>query len=84
MYSYGNFDLFKTLEYVNSEYLTDFQKIDSTHSRVPNQTRWTEPRKSHIYSRFDSMGAAMEKQNQIGKLIFKSVVAIFVYFLMIF
>lgn len=68
MYSYGNFDLMRTLDYVNSEYLKDYEKIDSTHSRVPNQTRWTKPRRSHIYSRFDNMGAAMEKQNQIGEL----------------
>lgn len=65
VFSYGNFELEKNLNYVN-EYLSGYEKIDSTHSEVPNQTKWTEPRKVHVTSRFDNMGAPKEKQNQIG------------------
>jgi Zn-dependent M16 (insulinase) family peptidase len=65
MYSYGNFDLNKTLDFVN-HYLKDFQKISSDYSIVPNQTRWNEPKRMHIYSRFDNMGAPIERQNQIA------------------
>lgn len=65
MYSYGNFDLNKTLDFVN-DYLKDFQKISSDYSQVPNQSRWKEPKRIHIYSRYDNMGAPIEKQNQIA------------------
>lgn len=65
IFSYGNFDLNKTLNYVN-DYLKDFEKISNTHSTVPNQTKWTEPRKVHVLGRFDTMGAPIEKQNQIA------------------
>lgn len=65
MFSYGNFQLEKNLDYVN-EYLAGYDRIDSKQTEVPNQSRWTAPRKVHITSRFDNMGAPMEKQNQIG------------------
>ena len=65
MFSYGNFHLEKNLNYVN-EYLDSFDRIESKYSEVPNQTRWTQPRKVHVTSRVDSMGAPIEKQNQIG------------------
>lgn len=65
VFSYGNFQLESNLNYVN-DYLTSFEKIDSKHSEVPNQTRWTQPKKIHVTSRFDNMGAPMDKQNQIA------------------
>lgn len=65
IYSYGNFELTRNLNYVN-EYLDGFNRIDSVYSEVPNQKRWTEMKKAHIYSRFDNMGAPIEKQNQIA------------------
>ncbi|XP_063700443.1 presequence protease, mitochondrial [Culicoides brevitarsis] len=66
MFSYGNFQLEKTLDYVNSQYLGHVNPIDASYSVVPNQKRWTEPRSAHITCRFDNMGAPFEKQNQIG------------------
>ncbi|KAG5678430.1 hypothetical protein PVAND_008104 [Polypedilum vanderplanki] len=63
--SYGNFELKKNLTYVN-EYLKDYDKIDSTYSKVPNQTRWSEPKKAKITCRYDNMGAPIQKQNQIA------------------
>ena len=65
MFSYGNFELEKNLNYVN-DYLSGYNKIDSVYSEVPNQTKWSEPRKIHVTSRFDNMGAPKEKQNQIA------------------
>lgn len=65
VFSYGNFQLEKNLNYVN-DYLSDFNRIDSKYSEVPNQTKWKEPKRLHVTSRFDNMGAPMKKQNQIG------------------
>lgn len=65
-YSYGNFSLLPTLKYVNEEYLSKYERIDSTYSKVPSQKRWNEPRIMNINGRFDEMGAPMEKQNQIA------------------
>ncbi|XP_014103604.2 presequence protease, mitochondrial [Bactrocera oleae] len=66
IYTYGNFNLLKTLEYVSSEYLSDCNGIDNSYSRIPSQARWDKPRNVHISSRFDNMGAPFERQNQIA------------------
>ncbi|KAI9576628.1 presequence protease, mitochondrial [Glossina fuscipes] len=66
IYTYGAFDLNKTLEYVHKEYLSKYLHIDNAYSRIPNQPRWENPRNVHISSRFDNMGAPFEKQNQIA------------------
>ncbi|XP_036345434.1 presequence protease, mitochondrial-like [Rhagoletis pomonella] len=66
IYTYGNFDLRRTLDYVNNEYMSKYNAIDNSYSRIPNQPRWDKPRNVHISSRFDNMGAPFEKQNQIG------------------
>lgn len=65
IFSYGNFELSKNLSYVN-DYLKDFDKIDSSYSKVPNQTRWKEPKKAKVTCRFDNMGVPIEKQNHIA------------------
>ncbi|XP_053684729.1 presequence protease, mitochondrial [Sabethes cyaneus] len=66
IFSYGNFNLDKTMEFVHHQYLNDFDKIDSSYSIIPSQKRWQTPKKTHIESRYDNMGAPMEKQNQIA------------------
>lgn len=66
IYSYGNFNVDKTMEYVHQQYLSNFQKIDSSYSTIPPQKRWNKPTKTHIRSRFDNMGAPLERQNQIA------------------
>lgn len=66
MFSYGNFNLDKTLEYVNTMYLSHYDRLDPQYSVIPPQTRWEKPETAHITSRYDNMGAAMEKQNQIA------------------
>jgi presequence protease len=65
VFSYGNFQLEKNLNYVN-DYISGYDRIDSKHSEVPSQTKWMKPRREHVTSRFDNMGAPKEKQNQIG------------------
>ncbi|VEN58844.1 unnamed protein product [Callosobruchus maculatus] len=64
-YSYGNFPLLPSLEYINNEYLSKYAYSPMTHTQVPNQKRWTEPRKEHIACRYDAMGDAIAKQNTI-------------------
>ncbi|TMW45620.1 hypothetical protein DOY81_009302 [Sarcophaga bullata] len=66
IYTYGSFDLLKTLNYVNEQYLSKYEHIDNSYSRIPNQPRWDKPRNVHISSRFDNMGAPFERQNQIA------------------
>lgn len=66
MFSYGDFHLENTLDFVNRQYLQHVDPIDPSYSIVPNQVRWSEARNEHITCRFDNMGAAIEKQNQIG------------------
>lgn len=66
IFSYGNFNLDKTMEYVHEQYLNDFERIDSSYSIIPSQKRWGAPKKSHIQSRYDNMGAPLERQNQIA------------------
>lgn len=65
-YSYGTFDLEKSLAYVNEQYLAHYDRIDVSYSKIPNQQRWTQPRNVHISSRYDTMGAPFDKQNQIA------------------
>ncbi|KAH8373025.1 hypothetical protein KR009_010525, partial [Drosophila setifemur] len=66
IYSYGSFDLTKTLALVDKEYLSDQSRIDNSYSRIPQQKRWAQPRNVHISSRLDNMGASFERQNQIA------------------
>lgn len=63
IYSYGNFPLLPSLEYIDKEYLSKYEKIDVTHTVVPQQTRWKEPKKIHVDCRFENMGPPIEKQN---------------------
>ncbi|XP_022218351.1 presequence protease, mitochondrial [Drosophila obscura] len=66
IYSYGSFDLTKTLELIDKEYLSLRTRIDNSYSRIPLQPRWSQPRHVHISSRLDNMGAAFDRQNQIA------------------
>ncbi|XP_068144472.1 presequence protease, mitochondrial [Drosophila tropicalis] len=65
IFCYGSFDLEKTLQLVDKEYLSQADRIDNSYSRIPSQPRWSQPRNVHISSRLDTMGAAFERQNQI-------------------
>ncbi|KAG4067081.1 hypothetical protein HA402_000072 [Bradysia odoriphaga] len=65
-YSYGNFPLLPTLKYLNDEYLSKYEPIETTFSEVTSQKRWTEPQSQTIQGRFDEMGAPIDKQNKIA------------------
>ncbi|XP_058120527.1 presequence protease, mitochondrial [Anopheles ziemanni] len=66
IFSYGCFDLDKTMAFVDGQYLSDYDRIDSRYSVIPPQKRWTGAKKDHVRSRYDNMGAPIEKQNQIA------------------
>ncbi|XP_002015389.2 presequence protease, mitochondrial [Drosophila persimilis] len=66
VYSYGSFDLTKTLSLIDKEYLSLHTRVDNSYSRIPLQPRWSQPRHVHISSRLDNMGAAFDRQNQIA------------------
>ncbi|XP_050296149.1 presequence protease, mitochondrial isoform X2 [Anthonomus grandis grandis] len=65
-FSYGNFPLMPSLEYINEEYFTKYAYSQPTNTVVPKQKRWLEPKREHITSRFDPMGESFEKQNTIA------------------
>lgn len=65
-YSYGNFPLLPSLKYLNDEYLSKFEPIETSYSEVTSQSRWSEPTSKNIEGRFDDMGAPIEKQNKIA------------------
>ncbi|KAH8261545.1 hypothetical protein KR044_010912, partial [Drosophila immigrans] len=62
----GCFDLEKTLEFVDKEYLSHYDRIDTSFSRTPSEDRWSEPRKACIQSRLNSMGPSIDHQNQVA------------------
>ncbi|CAC5412633.1 PITRM1 [Mytilus coruscus] len=64
-YTYGNFPLEKHLEYINSNYLQKFDKIDID-TKVPNEPRWTEMRRKHITCQPDPMAPDQEKQTTMS------------------
>lgn len=66
IYSYGNFDVQNTLQYVNNEYLSQFSPIERDFSKVPPQKRWIEPKTASITCRFDNIGGPIEKQCQLA------------------
>lgn len=65
-FSYGNFPLIPTLEYLNNEYLSKYALSLTSHTKVPKQKRWQEPKKKQILCRFDKMAEPFEKQNTMS------------------
>lgn len=66
VFSYGSNKLEESLKYLNDNYMKDYMKIDTNYSRIPAQPRWNQPKSESVTCRFDSMGAPIEKQNQIA------------------
>ncbi|KAF5301620.1 hypothetical protein FQA39_LY10667 [Lamprigera yunnana] len=62
-YSYGNFSILPSLEYLNNEYLSKYNYQDPSHTIVPSQIRWTKPKKDLLMGRFENMREPFEKQN---------------------
>lgn len=46
IFSYGNFDVLKSLEYINEKYLKSYEPLDASFSKVTNQKRWTQPKET--------------------------------------
>ncbi|KAJ8924111.1 hypothetical protein NQ315_006893 [Exocentrus adspersus] len=65
-FSYGNFPLLPSLEYLNNEYLSKYTVSLTSHTQVPKQKRWAEPKTEQISCRFDRMGEPFEKQNTMS------------------
>lgn len=66
VFSYGNFDVLKSLQYMNDEYLSSYEPLDSSFSKVEPQNRWNEPKETEVTCRFDSIGAPIERQCQMA------------------
>ncbi|XP_044747595.1 presequence protease, mitochondrial isoform X1 [Coccinella septempunctata] len=64
-YSYGNFPLLPSLEYINNEYLSKYTYLSPENTKVPPQKRWMDSKEEHIYGRFENMGDVIEKQNSV-------------------
>ncbi|KZC11558.1 PREDICTED: presequence protease, mitochondrial [Dufourea novaeangliae] len=65
-YSYGNFPLKDHIKFINDRYLFLVDKIDTSMSVVPSETRWNKPRKEHILCRPDPMVANSNRQGTIA------------------
>lgn len=66
VYSYGNFDPINSMKFLNDEYLSGYEPLDSTFTKVSAQPRWTEPKEMQVTCRFDTIGAPIERQCQIA------------------
>ncbi|KAH8355036.1 hypothetical protein KR093_004210 [Drosophila rubida] len=66
IFCYGCFDLEETLMFVDREYLSHYDQIDTSFSRVPSEDRWSQPRSVCIQGTPDSMGPSLDRQNQIA------------------
>lgn len=66
IFSYGNFPLLPTLEYLHTSYLQHFKYKPPAFSFVPNQPRWNKPYRESIVCRFDPFGGPFEKQNVLS------------------
>lgn len=66
LYSYGNFPLLSSLEYINNEYLSKYAYSSTSNTEVPEQKRWKEPKKQHITCRFNEVSDPFEKQNTVS------------------
>lgn len=66
MFSYGNFDVQKSMKFLNDEYLSAYEPLDTTFSSVSPQQRWPEPKVSEVTCRFDTIGAPIERQCQMA------------------
>lgn len=84
-YSYGNFPLIPSLEYLNKEYLSQYDYKDTNHTLVTPQSRWSEPKKDKIVGRFENMREPFEKQNTFSvSLVMTDILDIYETFLLQF
>lgn len=63
VYTYGNFPLKPTLAYLDEEYFSKYDYQDPSHTVVPKQKHWEDPKRDHITCRWDNLGGPIEKQH---------------------
>ena len=84
-FSYGNFPLSPSLEYLNRVYLSPHEYREPAHTVVPKQNRWSAPKREHIEGRFEAMREPIEKQNSVVvSLLLSDITDIYDTFLMQF
>lgn len=84
-YSYGNFPLSTTLQYINDNYLNKYEYQEPKHTEVPRQKRWSNAKREHILGRFENMREPFEKQNTLSiSLLLSDNTDIYTTFLMQF
>lgn len=66
VFSYGNFDVQKSLKFLNDEYFSTYEPLDTTFSNVSAQQRWSTPIELEVKGRFDTIGAPIERQCQMA------------------
>lgn len=60
-YTYGDMPLREHLQFINENYLKNFERI-SPSEVVPNEKRWHEPKRINIFAREDPFAPSPEKQ----------------------
>ncbi|XP_060654363.1 presequence protease, mitochondrial-like isoform X1 [Drosophila nasuta] len=65
IFSYGSFDMKKTLEFIDKEYLSHYDRIDTSFSSTPSEDRWSKPHYASIQGRPDS-SINLDHQNRVG------------------
>ncbi|KAL1502220.1 hypothetical protein ABEB36_007394 [Hypothenemus hampei] len=84
-FSYGNFPLVPSLEYINETYFSKYALSHPTNTIVPRQKRWTEPKRQQVTCRFDPRGEPLLKQNAIAvSLLLSDCTNVYDTFLMLF
>lgn len=66
VFSYGNFDVLKSLKFLNDEYFSTCEPLDPAFSKVAAQQRWSKPIELEVKGRFDTIGAPIERQCQMA------------------
>lgn len=68
IYSYGNFNLINNLKFVNDNYLKEFAYCEAywKNTIVPPESRWSEPRRKHIYGKYDPLATDSNKQSTLA------------------
>lgn len=65
VYTYGNFPLKPTLEYLDKEYFSRYEYKDCSITAVPRQKRWEVPKTEHVSCQYNNLSGPIEKQHSM-------------------